>query len=376
MRIALVTSSFLPKIGGAEFVVHHLATQWSLQGHTVVVINSESNEATYSEGLYSVRKYLVVRGATRFGYHRFPWRLLAIRSLGAAINAFKPDYVSAHFGYPVAVWMARLKLTCPYSVTCHGPGIVIHDSAPRVIYPKLDKELADAYESADGMIAISSYVRKTMIELGVNESKIHLLPNGVDLPKFRSTAMTNIRELFGMTDNAKIIISVGSYREAKGYKYGIEAFKSIAEIFSDLYYLIVGSRVSDLQDTISTSGLDGRVILCNGLRGDALIAAFQQADVFFSPSLWEVCPLVVLEAIAAKLPCVVTNVSGSQDLVKSGVNGFVVEPKDIVGISGALSKLLVQYELRLKFGVKNSKLVEQYSWDKISRKQLDIFNIS
>ena len=70
MKIALITTSFLPAIGGAEFVVHHLAQQWSLQGHNVCVFNSLTDEIYHPDANYSVKKYRLIRGGKRFGFHR------------------------------------------------------------------------------------------------------------------------------------------------------------------------------------------------------------------------------------------------------------------------------------------------------------------
>ena len=86
MRIALVTESFLPRLGGAEFVVHHLANQWAAQGHDVCVFNTHTAQATHTEALYRVRRFAVWRGAERFGYHRFPWLHASTRSLNRALQ--------------------------------------------------------------------------------------------------------------------------------------------------------------------------------------------------------------------------------------------------------------------------------------------------
>ena len=75
MKIALVTTSFLPKIGGAEFVVHYLAHHWAKQRHEVCVFNPTTDDSYFDDN-YEVKRYRALRGGTRFGHHRWPFRTI------------------------------------------------------------------------------------------------------------------------------------------------------------------------------------------------------------------------------------------------------------------------------------------------------------
>ena len=101
-----------------------------------------------------------------------------------------------------------------------------------------------------------------------------------------------------------------------------------------------------------------------------MVAAYQQADIFFSPSIWEMMPLGVLEAMASGRPAVVTNISGSQDLVVHEENGLVVEPNDIGGLSDALLRLLADEALQRSFSESMLEQSERYSWESVSKSYL------
>ena len=88
MRIALITASFFLSIGGASFVVHHLARQWIIQGHDVCVINSDTDKVTHPDATYSVYKFNELRGSYRFGFHRFPFSWYASKEIKRLINAY------------------------------------------------------------------------------------------------------------------------------------------------------------------------------------------------------------------------------------------------------------------------------------------------
>lgn len=370
MKIALVTSSFLPRVGGAQFVVHNLAVQWARQGHEVCVINCITDQATHAEGLYSVMKYDLLIASTRFGYHRFPFSAYAIRNLKKCLEQFKPDFISAHFGYPVGYWLMKIRPDCNYLVTCHGPAIVDKKGSARDCY-NIDGLIADSLNSSDGAVAISSAVRKTMEVMGVKSSKIIDIPNGVDIDRFSKKVNFDLRHYFGIPDDGMIFLSVGRMSIQKGYVQGIESFAKVAPKIKNAYYLLIGREVTGLKGLVESLGISSRVLLHEGLQGEELVGAYRQSNVFFSPSLWELCPLVVLEAMASGLPAVVTDVSGSQDLIIDGENGLVVNAGDIEAMADALLKLSSDSELRKKYGNLNLTRSKSYGWDEISRKYLN-----
>ena len=83
-------------------------------------------------------------------------------------------------------------------------------------------------------------------------------------------------------------------------------------------------------------------------------------------------PLVVLEAMAAHRPAVVTDISGSQDLVRDGENGFVVEAGDVEAMTDRLSRLLSDSDLRTRQSMSTAEIIQDYSWDRVSRRYLEL----
>jgi glycosyltransferase involved in cell wall biosynthesis len=221
------------------------------------------------------------------------------------------------------------------------------------------------------VVAISTYARRLMLELGVDSGRIVDIPNGVDIERFRRKVKPDLKGRLGILPDSKVVLSVGRDHPQKAYDAGIRAFARIARERPGWHYVIVGSGTGKWQSLVAELGLDGRVLLCEGLQGDDLVGVYQQADIFFSPSVWELMPLVVLEAMAAGLPLVVTNVSGSQDLVKTGVNGFVVEPGELGEMAEALRLLIENGEMRRSTGAENLERSGNYSWDHIGRMYLE-----
>jgi glycosyltransferase involved in cell wall biosynthesis len=372
MKIALVTHSFLSilrGVGGAELVIHSLARQWALQGHDVTVFTASPGEAPEGESLYSVRTFNLLRGSTRFGYHRFPFLQLAATTVGKMLKQYNPDFISAHLGYPVAIWLSRLAPVPRFVITCHGREINPKEK-PRRVY-RLDRVLADALNSSSGVIAISSYGQRLMEEMGVQPSKIHLISNGVDRDRFQKPADFDLRSRFGIPKDAPVILSVGRDNWIKAFDTAIRAFARVHATMPDAYYVMLGKGNDRWLPLVRELGAEGRVIFSE-LFGDDLIGAYQQADIFFSSSVYEGCPLVLLEAMASGLPAVVTDVSGSQDMVRTGENGIVVQPRRPELMADALSKLLSDRTLRERYSIANHEQSKFYDWSNISRMYLQL----
>lgn len=370
MRIAIVSPSFLPQVGGAEFVAHHLATQWCRQGHEVCVLNCLTAERAAPDACYTVRRFGLLRGCTWAGHHRFPFRWWAVRGIERLLDEFRPDLVSAHMAFPTGVWMASLKTPPPFLVTCHGGDITPFQWGYRARYG-IDGILRESLEKSLGVVAISRHARRLLEEMGVSPDRILDIPNGVELDRFRRRVDFDLRKRFGLPQDAFVVISVGRDHPAKDYGTAIRAMAIVAGHVPEVQYLLVGRETEKWRGLIAELGLDGRVVACEGLYGDELVGAYQQADVFLSCSVQEMFPLVILEAMAAGLPAVVTNVSGNQDAVEDGRNGLLVEPGRPDEIARAVERLARDIQLRRSMAREGSAMVEDYSWERISRRYLE-----
>ncbi len=356
-----------------EFVVHNLAHEWSKQGHQVLVLNRVTDTVTHPNATYSVAKFEMLRGAPRFGFHRFPFAWYTRRSIKKILDEFEPDFISLHMGYPTGHWLESLRPRRDYVITCHGRDITLFDWGHRRKYG-IDRELKNALNHSIGAIAISSHARAMMEDLGVSPSVIRDIPNGVDIDRFQKQIDFNFRERLNLPEDAVIVLSVGREHPQKNYASGIRAFSNVAKNQEGIFYVIVGDKVDQHQPLLNQLNLGDRVKLCDVLHGDDLVGAYQQADLLFSPSIWEMMPLVVLESMAAGLPAVVTNISGSQDLIVNSKTGYIVEPDDLDEMAQALLRLACDSSLRESFKRNVFERIKAYSWDEISRRYLDLMN--
>jgi glycosyltransferase involved in cell wall biosynthesis len=188
-------------------------------------------------------------------------------------------------------------------------------------------------------IAISEAIRQYMIKIeGASPDKVVTIHYGLDLSGHHigDGARSMIRAELGLPPQAPVFGSVCRLIEQKGLSDGLRAFWQVSRQSSEAHYVIIGDGPlrEQLQQEVEGYGLAHRVHFL-GWRKDAaqLMAGL---DALVMPSKWEGFGLVVLEAMAAKLPVIATRVSALPEIVVDGETGFLVAPDDIQALSQAM----------------------------------------
>lgn len=207
---------------------------------------------------------------------------------------------------------------------------------------------------ADYILVPSDYVRDDLVSRGVPESKVVVIPYGVDIDRFRPRA-TPSQATFS-------ILYVGQVGHRKGLPYLLEALRILSGRGSRL--TVAGPMTKGGLDLTS----DELVKYVGCVDQSQLAAEYSRADVFVLPSLAEGMALVVLEAMSAGLPVIVTPATGYSGIVRDGVEGFVVPTRDAQAIADRLTTLARDPELRLAMGRAARARAEQYTWRAFEQK--------
>lgn len=285
-------------------------------------------------------------------------------SLFADLSRFflqeNPDVVhSRNWGAIEAVVAAKLTRVPRIIHSEHGRDITTMHGDPwrRRIFRRF------CYAMADEVFAVSRELCKHYAtQLGINAKKIAVIPNGVDTSRFRSdvTARAMMRSHLGLKDDAIVVGTVGRLDPVKDHTTLLCAAEQLAANGSHIHVVIVGDgpEAGILHTRVETSaGLRGRVHLVGeSNRPEDWINAF---DIFVLPSLSEGMSNTILEAMATKLPCVVTRVGANPDLVVEDHTGFVVEARDESGIADRIRLLASDRRLRETLGRSGRERVEK-----------------
>lgn len=228
-------------------------------------------------------------------------------------------------------------------------------------------------KQADLIITVSHDLKTKIQNLGIDERKIKIIPNGVDISQFRPLPENELEEILPFEKSGRIILTVGALRRVKNQKFLIEAFSQIVSLekYKDLKLIIVGSGYQKdlLEKQIANLDLSHRVFLVGAVPNDKLVHWYNHADLFCLPSLNEGCPNVLLEALACHVPVIATKVGGIPDILSSENLGILAEPSSLKSLKLSLIKGLEKKWTTPSF----ERFLEGKSWDKVTKNVCNAF---
>lgn len=262
--------------------------------------------------------------------------ILPIRRLR---KGFPFQLIDAHFGHPEGITAALLSIVfrCPFTVTLRGSEV---DHAAK---PARRLGMAWALRRAARVIAVSERLRQFALELGVNERRTTLIPNGVDSGIFYPRDREDCRRAFGIGPSQRLIVSAGTLVELKGHHRTIAAVKSLVDQGIPVQFQIAGGAGPHehvIRKQIAELSLGEHVHLLGALPPHRLAELMCAADVFCLASRREGWPNVVQEAHACGAPVVATNVGAIPAMLPAATYGFVVPPDDPAPLAAALGQAL------------------------------------
>ncbi len=249
----------------------------------------------------------------------------------------------------VAMLASRLS-GIPYSFTLHGPDIFFEPHRWR-----LDAKIANASFVA----CISNYCRsQAMIFSKPSDwSKLHIVHCGVDPARYVSNDADARRK-------GKRLLFVGRLAAVKGLPVLFSVLGKLREGHPDLHLTLVGDgpERKDLAQQVQDLGLADCVTFA-GYRSQTEVAdLLGETDILILPSFAEGVPVVLMEAMAATVPVITTQIAGIPELVEDGISGALVPPGDANALASQIDKLLGDDKLRKKMGqVGRAKVLKEFN---------------
>jgi len=197
---------------------------------------------------------------------------------------------------------------------------------------------------------------------------VFYLPNCVDLDQFNK-----IRH---KRNNKIIFLFIGRIEIDKGLMYLIHAIRKLKNTNKNFEVRLVGIGLNQdyFKKLVTRLNLTEYIKFLGKKSRNEIIDCFYESDVFILPSLHEGFPLTLLEAWAAELPVIITNVGGISKICTNKENALVVPPKNSEAITEAMLELIKNKNLREKLGKNGKKLVEEkYSLGKVVKKILSVY---
>jgi len=203
--------------------------------------------------------------------------------------------------------------------------------------------------------------------------KIEVVPNGIDFKRIRSVIEKVRDENFwknvGIPDNKKILIYYGRLTRMKGLFDLILAFYQVHKLNRDVFLLIIGSGplMNNLTTLINKLGLGGSCMITSATTYQ-LFNYLANSHLFVLPSYAEGMPTTILEAMAAEVPVIATNVGDVADIVIHGKTGLIVQPGNVQQLTNSILEILENGKLRRDLIKNGLEVARLHDWSLIAEK--------
>ena len=293
--------------------------------------------------------------------------LSAFPRLKKIIKTFKPDILHAHYAASYGL-MGALAGFHPFILSVWGIDIltfpnnsVLHKKMIEYSLKKADKVLATSYYLAR---ETNKYVNKEIL----------ITPFGIDTEKFKSKIIDPI-----FMEDDIVIGTVKSMERKYGIEYLIKSFSLIKKKYKhkNLKLLLVGggSLEDKFKQMIDELGITDSSIITGQIPFNNVADYHNQLSIVVYVSKVESFGVSILESSACEKPVVVSDAGGLPEVVENDVTGFIVNANDIEATTDAIEKLILDKELREKFGKAGRvRVKDKFNWQKNVNHMINIYN--
>ena len=347
------------EVGGAEKNLLSIMRAQSRDKFNVFLAFSMGGEL--EEEFKTTHSFLYKFQSSRLRFRDFR-NIAVVSKLSRFIKKHQIDLIHTHAFVPHLWGLVAAKLTnIPIVNHIHdSPIYSASDGNPMGVkgHPTLEKLLTHL---TDVTIVVTKGMHKRFMDLGFDKKKILFIPNGIDLPQeelYSDGNAKSIRDHFGIS-TGPVVCTVGRLDKNKNQQILLRSAATILRDLPRAKFLIVGDGPSkaELEDLSRKLNLTGSVIF-PGYRKD-IYSILAITDIFVLPSLWELHPITILEAMAMKKPVIASAVGGIPDTVIHGKTGLLVPPNDEAALKDAIIQLLHNRDRARRMGMEGYLLVKE-----------------
>lgn len=355
MRIIQICPYSWDAHGGVQAHVRHLADELLERGHEVLVL---------APGIEPpAERYVQLVGRpTRIRFNGSvaplcidPFSAAIVRS---AFDDFHPDVIHVH--EPFAPSTSLLGVLCadaPVVATFHAyhEPFTVHGG----IYTGWSQLLRPVWSRIDYRIAVSRAAQRTM-STRMSGAHSTIVPNGASIAHFKGASPATL-------PSGRRMLFVGRLEPRKGFRVAVDAFAELGERFEDLRLVVVGDGPQRARVQRLSRKLRARVDMIGRVSHAALPTYHAAADFFVAPATGrESFGIVLVEAMAAGLPVLASDLPGYGEVVRHEREGLLVAPGDPVALAHSAARLLEDPLLARRLAAAGSVRARSFAWPRVA----------
>ena len=347
--VAEVIDTYFPTIDGVVQTVNAYAKYLTEKGHKPVVIcpvDSGRDNSAFPYEIIDTPKFRIP-----FFQFAIPWSFLTRREL-KTMREYKFDVIHAHSPFMLGSLAVRLgkKLNVPVIATFHSK---YYDDALHITHSKwlarfVMNYVVDFYCHVDAVWACSKATADTLRSYGFR-GEIRVMENGVSPAPDKDPKMlkARAREALSLPQGKKILLFVGQQIWHKNLRRVLEVTKALCDRHDDYVTVIAGSGYDSeaIKNCARELKLGDRALFVGRISDrEMLFGLYENADLFFFPSMYDNAPLVLREAALCGVPALLAEGSNAAEVVTDGVNGFVA-PDDTAAMTDKIEAIFRRDDL-------------------------------
>jgi len=363
LKVGIVSPYGYPHPGGVNEHVRFTYEAMTQMGHDVWIITSKYGRERESEG-HVIRLGTGWAAPANGSVGRVTLGLRFKHQAREVLEAQKFDVL--HFHEPFVPFLSPTVLDQSKDTVNVATFHAFGGFSPSYwIGRRFAGQLADKLH---GRIAVSGAARHFISRYFPGEYRI--IPNGVDLERF-----ANAEPYEALRDGTLNILFVGRFEERKGLIHLLRAYHRLRKRKVDARLLVIGAgpKLREYRRYVGLRGIRD-VEWLGRVSDDEKVRYFASADIFCAPNTGqESFGIVLLEAMAAGVPIVASDIHGFKRVVERNVQGILVEPKNPRAMAAALYTLARDPELRHEMGEAGRRRAPEFSWDRVTERIVDFY---
>ncbi len=372
MHIGFFSNTYRPTMSGVVRSIDTFRVAFTQMGHSVFIFAQKAHDYEDTEPFIFRYPAIEVPWANDYAFP-VPFS----RTIDNVLPSLKLDVIHSHhpflLGETATSKAKALKL--PMVFTFHTRYDEYTHYVP--ISPEISKFVIDHWmarylEKCQHIITPSESIKQILIENGV-EGDITAIPTGIDLAPFRDADGQLIRQKLGWGDDI-VLISVGRLAKEKNFETLLRAAAQVMRDRPQVRLVIVGGGMEEkaLLKLAKELNIAARVTITGTIPFEEVPSYLKAADIFCFASVTETQGLVTMEAMAADLPIVAVDATGTSDAVENGKDGLLTE-NDAAALAAALEQVIDDPELRQHLMEGAQEKVKWFDIHRQAERMLDVY---
>lgn len=370
MNIGLFSDTYLPQINGVVTSLEIFRKELEKKGHKIYIFCPRigSIRDIPISSMY-LKRFINIPYPLQ-GEHRL---VFPISTKLINFSKYKLDIIHSHDYFPLGILAGFLskKYSIPHVHTYHTlwAEYAHYSPLPRSIGKRFLQWWSKVFcNSCELIISPSSLIKNVLENYGV-ETKIEIIPTGIDFKSFIQNNDINLREQLHLSEKIRILSYAGRLGKEKNIYFLLRTFKLISGIYPDSVLIIIGDgpeKRSLIQFTHSLK-LKEKIIFLGYKKRDEVLSMLSQSDIYVFPSKTETQGLSLLEALACGTPAVAIKAMGVVDVLKDDIGGYLVK-EDEATFAGKVGEMLLNKDLYNKKVKEAVTRAEEFSSHKMAEK--------